>query len=62
MKNIKRWSLLLLLLISQQLDPNMIEDMGIMMGGQMGAGAFGKKFGQGQDFWNMLNGGLHFFG
>jgi len=32
------------------------------MGGQMGSGAFGQKFGEGQNFWNMINGGLHFFG
>ncbi len=36
---------------------DILSQLAMMMGGQMGQGAFGQKFGQDQDFWNMIGGG-----
>jgi len=41
---------------------DMMSSLAQMMGNNMGAGAYGQRAGQNQDFWNMLSGGLHFFG
>ncbi len=41
---------------------DMMSQLAMMMGNNMGQGAYGQRAGQNQDFWNMISGGLHMFG
>jgi hypothetical protein len=41
---------------------NIMSQLANIMGNNMGAGAYGRRAGQNQDFWNMISGGMHLFG